>query len=84
MNNCIITFRSVTGAQVGSRMFERLGIYHRMTRTPKSLTKNGCGYALTVKYVEVEMVVALLKRERVTYIGIYGDAGKGEMEELNL
>ena len=46
MYDCYLTFRSITHAQKGSNLLTEAGIRHRMLRTPKTLSAQGCGYAL--------------------------------------
>lgn len=48
MHQYCFTFRSVTAAQQGMGVLLRHGIRCELTRTPKSLSSYGCGYALWI------------------------------------
>ncbi|MDD3165078.1 MAG: DUF3343 domain-containing protein [Oscillospiraceae bacterium] len=46
MQECYITFRSVTDAQRGEMVLNRIGIAAVLVRTPKMISNRGCGYSL--------------------------------------
>ena len=49
MKNYYITFRSITYAQRGAQILRRAGIDCILRRTPKQMTKRGCGYSLQLR-----------------------------------
>lgn len=84
MSICYITFRSITGAQLGAKLLERAGLHYLMMRSPQSMTKNGCGYVLRVKGHEFDRAIEILRRGNAPYQKLFGDLGHGVMEELSL
>lgn len=81
---CYITFRSITGAQLGAKLLNRAGLNHLMMRSPQSMAKNGCGYALRVKGRDLYPAVELLRQGNAPYQKLFGDYGSGGMEEVAL
>lgn len=49
MEQYLIMCRSLTHAQRSQRLLERSGIVSTLIKAPVSLTKSGCGYALTLR-----------------------------------
>ena len=80
-NNGLITFRSVTFAQKGERVLQKAGIDCTLQRTPKELSKQGCGYCLRVRAKDVMNAVELLRENQVSYGKTYALKGDGRPEE---
>lgn len=78
MQNCMITFRSVTPAQRGESLLRREGIACTLQRTPKALADQGCGYSLRLSCDRLAVAVELLRRHGIAYRKAYQitDAGK--------
>lgn len=83
-NNWLITFRSVTFAQKGERVLTRGGIDCSMQRTPKELSKQGCGYCLRLRAKDVITAVELLRENQIAYGKTYVLAEGGHPEEREL
>lgn len=66
-----ITFRSITPAQRAQRVLRQGGVDSAMQRTPRPMTKQGCGYCLRVRSDRREMALALLDRAGVAYTGTF-------------
>ncbi|MFI3313730.1 MAG: DUF3343 domain-containing protein [Eubacteriales bacterium] len=81
---CYITFRSITGAQLGAKLLNRAGLNHLMMRSPQSMAKNGCGYALRVRGGDFYTAVNLLQQGNAPYQKLFGDYGGAGMEEVAL
>ena len=79
--NWLITFRSVTFAQKGERVLKKAGIDCAMQRTPKELSKRGCGYCLRLLSKDAMAAVELLNDNAVSYGKIYAMSGEGRLEE---
>ena len=84
MNDCLITFRSVTPAQRGEGILKRAGLFCTMTRTPKWMEEQGCGYSLRVRHKQAFRCVELLRAESVAFRKIYLLRENGRAEELDL
>ena len=80
-NNWLITFRSVTFAQKGERVLQKAGIDCTLQRTPKELSKQGCGYCLRLRAKDVMNAVELLRENQVSYGKTYVLKGDGRPEE---
>ena len=84
MKYCLITFRSVTPAQRGERLLNRAGIFCTLTRTPKWMEQQGCGYSLRITVAAAPEAARLLRAERVDFRKIYQLQENGKGEELQL
>ena len=84
MKYCLITFRSVTPAQRGERVLNRAGVRCTLSRTPKWMEQQGCGYSLRVTVAEAPEAARLLREERVDFRKIYLLHENGRGEELQL
>lgn len=79
--NWLITFRSVTFAQKAERALTKAGIFCAMRRTPKELSKRGCGYCLRLRGADALAAVHLLREQEVSYGKIYAIMEDGRIEE---
>lgn len=84
MGNFMITFRSVTYAQRGENLLKNAGYRCSLCRTPRWMEEQGCGYALHVRCREIEMPVALLRREGIPLRRVYSQGQEGVMEVVSL
>ncbi len=84
MHECVITFRSVTPAQKGESILKRAGFYCMLSRTPKWMEEQGCGYSLRVRHAQVYDCVQKLRQENVTFRKVYLLRQGGRAEELEL
>ena len=48
MEPCIIPLSSMTYAMKGEELLRRKGIASKILRLPKDMTKNGCGFGLSL------------------------------------
>ena len=84
MDNCMITFRSVTPAQRGEGLLRRAGIGCTLRRTPRHMEQQGCGYSLNLPCSHAAAAVSLLRENRVSFRKVYLRRDNGKMEELVL
>ena len=84
MNFYFITFRSVTAAQRGERALQKKGIRCQLSRTPRWMEEQGCGYSLQVRHVDAARAVQLLQAADVHYRKVYLHRENGAVEELYL
>ncbi len=84
MNHCLITFRSITPAQRGESVLRRSGLQCTLTRTPKWMEEQGCGYSLQVRYTQVAKCVEKLRADRVPFRKVYLLRENGSAEELDV
>lgn len=83
MENCLITFRSVTPAQRGESALRRAGISCTIHRTPKQLADQGCGYSLRLQQPELWQAVEILRKKGIAYRKTYC-LKNGSLEEVIL
>lgn len=84
MKRYYITFRSVTFAQRGERVFSGNGVRCTLQRTPKWMEEQGCGYSLRMYTEDIEAAVGLLRRSRIPLRKVYLQQEDGTMEEVGV
>ena len=84
MEECYISFRSVTFAQRAEAILKREGYHCYLQRAPKWMGQRGCSYALRVRRETVPLCVAALQRERAVFSKVYCQYADGRREELTL
>ena len=82
MNDCLITFRSVTPAQRGEQVLRRAGLSCILQRTPRAMEVKGCGYCLRIPCEYVPEATLLLNENQIPYRKRYRMLSSGTMEEL--
>lgn len=80
MRYYFITFRSVTFAQRGEHLLREHGIACALSRTPRKMEEQGCGYCLRVS--QIQPAVALLEQHQVAYRKIYFQQAPGLVQEV--
>ena len=83
MNNCLITFRSVTPAQRGEGILRRAGVDCALQRTPRWMEEQGCGYSLRLRKADGARAAALLRRNGISFRKVYLQ-GENFLEELSV
>lgn len=76
------TFRSVTAAQSGNRALRLAGIDNQLSRSPKQLQQQGCGYCLRINGKGLNAALEVLRFEGVHYNKIYDQDSTGMWEEI--
>ena len=61
MKEFLITYRSVTAAQLGRQTLRKHGIDCKLERTPQALRSGGCGYSLRIRAEDVHAARSLLR-----------------------
>lgn len=84
MQNCMITFRSVTPAQRAQSLLQRSGTACRLQRTPRNLESQGCGYGLRVPLPNASDALQRLRGAGIDYRKVYLQQEDGHLEELHL
>ena len=84
MKNYYITFRSITYAQRGEQILRRAGIDCILRRTPKQMTKRGCGYSLQLRGNAFLPAMELLQAEQLPFGQVYALDDRGVLEEVTL
>ena len=80
----LITFRSITYAQKGERLLKEMGIPCTLQRTPKALTRQGCGYCLRLSLRDGAKAAELLRQKQVQMRKIYLQMEGGDIQEVQL
>ena len=81
MDYYLFTARSVTHAQGMAQALERSGIYVKIRRVGKELTKSGCGYTLQVPDRRYTQAMDALRVADVRPIRVFSVSG-GVMREV--
>ena len=71
MNQYMVSFRSVTYAQRGERSLTRGGFSCTLSRTPKWMEQQGCGYGLTLRGTNIYRAVDALRQDGVSWRRVY-------------
>jgi hypothetical protein len=82
MKYCLITFRSVTPAQRGESILRRAGIDCALSRTPRQMEEQGCGYSLRLRPVDGARAAAILRQQQVSFRKAYLWAENNLLEEM--
>ena len=77
-----ITFRSVTGAQIGERLLRRQGVECSLQRTPRWMEQKGCGYCLKLRPGKLSEALDILKNGGAVYSKVYMLDGTGPVREV--
>jgi hypothetical protein len=80
MYECFITFRSITAAQRGEYVLRQVGIRAALVRTPKTISRNGCGYSLQVSDAYCVQAVQELRMQGAAVGKIYRQGPEGLQE----
>ena len=81
MDYYLFTARSITHAQRMMQALERSGIYVKIRRVGRELTKSGCGYTLQVPEHRYTQAVDTLRVAGVRPVRIFSVSG-GVMREV--
>ena len=81
MDHYLFTARSVTHAQRMAQALERSGIYVKIRRVGRELTKSGCGYTLQVPERRYALAVDTLRIAGVRPVRIFS-VSDGVMREV--
>ena len=84
MDNCMITFRSVTPAQRGELLLRRAGIHCGIQRTPRILAEQGCGYSLRLNREMLPQALELLRSRGISFRKAYCTDQEGMPREIRL
>ncbi len=84
MYDCMITFRSVTPAQRGEGLLRRAGIGCTLSRTPRRMEQQGCGYSLRINAIQIARAVGLLRENRIHFRKVYYIRNDSTMEEMTV
>lgn len=82
MNDCYITFRSVTWAQRGEKLLASAQIRCTVQRTPRWMEEQGCGYCLRLPEHTVRRAVELLENNAIPMRKVYVRQEDGLLKEL--
>lgn len=84
MNFYFITFRSITAAQRGERVLQKKGIRCQLSRTPRWMEEQGCGYCLKLGRSRISEAVGYLREEKIEFRKIYLQTDSTNVEEVKL
>lgn len=81
MTQYLFMCRSLTYAQKSARLLERSGITAAVVKAPQGLTKNGCGYAVSL-YRSFDAALELLRASGLISGRIFQRLDGGEYREF--
>lgn len=79
----LLTFRSLTYAQQGSRVLERVGISASVVRVPKELSVRGCSYGVSLQERHIHAAGKALLKAGFMPEKAYLKREDGSLEEKN-
>lgn len=82
MQRYLIMCRSLTYAQRANTALERSGITAAVARAPQELTRNGCGYCVSVPESRFYSALSVLSRANVPYGRLYRMEPDGRYVEV--
>ena len=82
MKHCLITFRSVTPAQRGETVLRRAGVECALSRTPRFMEEQGCGYSLRLRPIDGARAAAILRQQQIAFRKVYLWTEGGLAEEM--
>lgn len=82
MQRYLIMCRSLTYAQRASSALERAGITAVVARAPQGLTRNGCGYCVSVSGNRLDAALPVLERANVPRGKVYRAEPDGRYVEV--
>lgn len=80
MSGYYFTFRSLTGAQRAVRALESAGVECTVLRTPRAVSRQGCGYCVRADS-EPQRVKELLAQQKIVWQRVYLQLPDGRWEE---
>ena len=78
----LLMCRSLTYAQRASRTLERSGVTAVITKVPKSVSKQGCGYCVKVSEKNLAKALAALREAGLGPSRVFVAAGDGSFTEV--
>jgi hypothetical protein len=84
MNDCMITFRSVTPAQRGEKALHRAGFTCSIQRTPRWMEEQGCGYSLRIRCQDVLHCTQILTTAQIPFRKVYRRRENGKLEDMSV
>ena len=78
----IIICRSLTYAQRTAQVLERVGIPGWVQRSPKLISKEGCGYCVRIPERRLADALTVLRREGMSPKQVFLQTAEGEYSEV--
>lgn len=82
MYDYYFTFRSMTQAQRAVGVLQQVAVYATLTRTPRAISPQGCGYAVKVLRGDVYRAANALRNALVLYEKCYQFTADGRAKEV--
>ena len=70
MKEIFINLSSITFALKSEKILNQFNIYNRIVRTPSSYSKCGCGYSLVIYRKNLDDVINILNKHKISVISI--------------
>ena len=84
MVSYLIVSRSLTSAQKTARALERAGITSIISRLPRGISAEGCGYCVKISEKRLADALVVLEREGISKGKIFVLRGDGKSSEVML
>lgn len=84
MQQYLLLCRSLTYAQRASRILERRGITATITKVPKSISGQGCGYCVKVSEKNLAQALSALRDEGLGPSRVFVSGKGGSLSEVDV
>lgn len=84
MHQYLLLCRSLTYAQRASRILERRGITATITKVPKSISGQGCGYCVKVSEKNLAQALSALRDEGLGPSRVFVSEKGGSLSEVDV
>lgn len=84
MHQYLLLCRSLTYAQRASRTLERRGITATITKVPKSISGQGCGYCVKVSEKNLAQSLSALRDEGLGPSRVFVSGKDGSLSEMDV
>lgn len=78
-----IPCRSLTYAQRTAKVLERTGIPTYLSRTPKTIAREGCGHGVKIAEKNIQQALTVLKKVELTPPHLYHSDGDQTFQEVS-
>lgn len=84
MGEYLITFRSITYAQRGERILQDENLRCYISRTPRHLSEQGCGYCIHLFTRDIGSAVQALRLQELPLRKVFRKRPEGLLEEISV
>ncbi len=79
-----VTFRALSAAQKARRYLTEEGIGAVLSRSPKTMSEQGCGFVLRLSAQDAMFAIGILRRRSAAFGRMYRVFADGRVQEVRL